>query len=117
MGICTTRPLAIGVFRIFESPTDWRSPDLQSEDTFGSFQVLRPVQVEERIDGLGGKLHPADAVIVREILDLANALPTRRWIPRLTTRRTDVGWAIVLGSRVTLGPYEATIFEAAEAGL
>jgi len=39
-------------------------------------------------------------------------LGSDRWIPRASTRRTDVGWALHLGRRIRTGPYEATIFEA-----
>ena len=40
------------------------------------------------------------------------ALPTRRWTPRLSTRRPDVGWAVHLRDALDLGPYEATVFTA-----
>lgn len=43
---------------------------------------------------------------------LDQPLPTRRWIPRLSTRRPDVGWAVHLRERLDLGPYEATVFTA-----
>jgi alpha-glucosidase len=47
-------------------------------------------------------------------LSFGGRLPTRRWIPRLSTRRPDVGWSLILDQELTLGPYEATIFEAAD---
>ena len=37
----------------------------------------------------------------------------RAWVPRFSTRRTDIGWTVILGREITLGPYEATVFEAA----
>jgi alpha-glucosidase len=40
------------------------------------------------------------------------ALPTRRWTLRATTRRPDLGWTVVLGRQLELGPYEATVFQA-----
>ncbi len=45
-------------------------------------------------------------------VDLAVPLPTRDWIPRVSTRRPDVGWSVVIGRQLELGPYEATVFEA-----
>jgi alpha-glucosidase len=45
-------------------------------------------------------------------LGLGSALPTRMWCPRLSTRRSDLGWSVILGDELTVGPYEATIFEA-----
>lgn len=47
-----------------------------------------------------------------ERLPLNRTLLGRRWIPRASTRRSDVGWAIVLDRHITVRPYEATIFEA-----
>jgi alpha-glucosidase len=49
---------------------------------------------------------------VTQRLRLDSEAPTRRWVPRLSTRRPDVGWSVILGRELTLGPYEATIFEA-----
>jgi alpha-glucosidase len=43
---------------------------------------------------------------------LDEPLPTRRWTPRLSTRRPDVGWLVRLGATIDLGPYEATVFTA-----
>jgi alpha-glucosidase len=45
-------------------------------------------------------------------LNLGNDLPTRQWVPRVTTRRTDIGWELLIARDVVVGPYEATIFEA-----
>ena len=45
-------------------------------------------------------------------LRLGSGLPTRTWLPRLSTRRSDVGWSIIIGGEIMVGPYEATIFEA-----
>ena len=45
---------------------------------------------------------------VRVALD--EPLPTRRWSPRVSTRRPDVGWSIILRDTIELGPYEATVF-------
>jgi hypothetical protein len=45
-------------------------------------------------------------------LSLGDDLPTRHWVPRVTTRRTDVGWELLIARDLVLGPYEATIFEA-----
>ena len=55
-------------------------------------------------------VHALPDATVRVPLD--GRLPTRSWTPRFSTRRADIGWAVVLGSELTLGPYEATIFEA-----
>lgn len=41
---------------------------------------------------------------------LDEKLPVRRWTPRLSTRRPDVGWAVLLGQTFDLGPHEATVF-------
>ncbi|HST38065.1 MAG TPA: alpha-glucosidase [Conexibacter sp.] len=37
-------------------------------------------------------------------------MPTRRWTPRVSTRRPDIGWSVHLGQTLELGPYEATVF-------
>jgi alpha-glucosidase len=50
----------------------------------------------------------AEATSVRLSVDL----PARSWVPRISTRRADVGWAMSLGQTIALGPYEATVFEA-----
>jgi hypothetical protein len=50
-----------------------------------------------------------------QLVRLGSALPSPRWVPRLSTRRSDIGWAIVLSRHLRLAPYEATIFEAQEA--
>jgi alpha-glucosidase len=41
-------------------------------------------------------------------------LPARRWTPRISTCRADVGWSVTLGRELVLRPYEATVFAADE---
>lgn len=43
---------------------------------------------------------------------LDEPMPTRRWTPRVSTRRPDIGWSVHLGQTLELGPYEATVFTA-----
>jgi hypothetical protein len=53
------------------------------------------------------------AVTTRVRLDVPP--PVRSWIPRFSTRRTDIGWTVILGREIMLGPYEATVFESTPA--
>jgi alpha-glucosidase len=46
----------------------------------------------------------------RTRLGFDEELPLRRWTPRVSTRRSDLGWSVHLGQRLELGPYEATVF-------
>jgi alpha-glucosidase len=43
-------------------------------------------------------------------LKLDQDLPARLWVPRLSTRRPDVGWTVPLGRTIALEPHEATVF-------
>jgi alpha-glucosidase len=45
----------------------------------------------------------------------AAPLPSRRWTPRLSTSRADIGWSVPVGRELLLRPYEATVLEADEA--
>jgi alpha-glucosidase len=47
---------------------------------------------------------------------LDEPLPARRWVPRVSTRRGDVGWSVHVGDELDLGPYEATVFTADQGG-
>jgi glycosidase len=42
-------------------------------------------------------------------VDLSHPLPTRQWIPRVSTRRPDVGWVVQIDRTIELAPYEATV--------
>jgi alpha-glucosidase len=48
-------------------------------------------------------------------LELDASLPTRRWTPRVSTRRPDCGWSVYLTGCIDLGPYEATVFTSGSA--
>jgi alpha-glucosidase len=59
-----------------------------------------------------------DAVLValnftatRQRLRFEESLPTRRWIARVSTRRSDIGWRSIIDSTLDLGPYEASVFQ------
>lgn len=45
---------------------------------------------------------------------LEETLPSRWWVPRVSTRRPDIGWSVRLSQTLELGPNEATVFTTAE---
>jgi len=46
-----------------------------------------------------------------ERIQFDHPLPLPRWVPRFSTRRSDVGWSVALRRDLVIGPYEATVFE------
>jgi alpha-glucosidase len=92
------------------------SPALQSGDWTPLLDEPREALVYLRSGGGQTMLVALNLSGVATSVRLDAPLPSQHWVPRVSTSRADVGWSLPLGRELRLRPYEATVFEAEEAG-